>query len=126
MEAEHWWTHHGQGLSVVVTAQPRDTAAARRALDTAPSTLGRDLQARRVRDAAQAIRREMLFFARTPDRMAELLGEFADREGDPDAAQRFFARLDEVDLAEVRDALAFLTEHSPVRVELTPQRLNRP
>lgn len=125
IEAEHWWTHHGQGLALVVSAQPADTAAARRALDTAPATLQGSLQERRVRDAARAIRRDMLFYSRTPDRMAQVLGEFADREGNPDAAQLFYARLDAVDLADVREALAFLSEHTPVRVELTPQRLNR-
>ena len=71
-----------------------DLAAANRSLDSAISTLRRELNFLRVVNAATAIRREMLFYSRTPDRMAEVIGTFVDRDGNPDATELFFAGLD--------------------------------
>jgi predicted Zn-dependent peptidase len=120
VRAEHWWTHYGQAVVVVVSAPERDLAAARRTLSTAVSTVERDVTAARVTAAARAIRHEMLFYSRTPDRMAEVIGTFADREGDAAAAQQFYGNLEEVGADPVRDALAYLGEQSAVRYEILP------
>jgi predicted Zn-dependent peptidase len=78
-----------------------------------------------VRDAATLVRREMLLHARTPDRMAELVGSFADRNGEPDALQRFFDDLDRVGLTDVERVLDRLVARTPARVDVPPQALQR-
>lgn len=125
VEAEHWWSHHGQALVLLVSAPPADLAAAGRALGTAVSQAESALTPSVAYEAAKAIRRDMLFYARTPDRMAEVLGQFTDRGGDTDAAQEFYASLERVGEDEVREVLEALLERSPVRVEIPPQRLPR-
>ncbi|HEV2131715.1 MAG TPA: hypothetical protein VGR27_11460 [Longimicrobiaceae bacterium] len=121
VEAEHWWTHHGQALAVVLAVPEPNLPAARRTLGTALATLQQNLSEERVRAAATAARREMLFYARTPERMAEVLGSFADRDGDAEAAQRFYTQLEQVSLAEVRRVLEQLTARTPARVDIPPQ-----
>ena len=69
------------------------------------------------------MRRDLLFYGRTPERMAEVIGSFADRTGQPDAAQRFFAALDGVDEAAVRRVLEELRGATAVTIEVPPQRL---
>jgi predicted Zn-dependent peptidase len=116
--AEHWWTHQGQALVVVLGADGPRVDAARRALNTLASGLDTRLTERLVHDAARSLRREMLFYSRTPDRMAEVLGRFTDRSGDPGAAETFYGRLDEVKLGDVRAVLTHMVEHTPARVEI--------
>jgi predicted Zn-dependent peptidase len=123
VQAEHWWTHHGQAVVLVLSVPERDLAAARRTISTAVATVQRDLTAAKVSATARALRHEMLFYARTPDRMAQVLGNFTDREGDPDAAQSFYRTLDAAELGRVRDALEYLGEQSAVRYEIAPQVL---
>ncbi|HEX2189311.1 MAG TPA: hypothetical protein VHG51_10460, partial [Longimicrobiaceae bacterium] len=77
----------------------------------------------RVRDAAAGVRRDMLFYARRPERMADVVGQFIDREGDPDAAQRFYAAVEQVDEEAVRRVLEQLAERTPTTVDVPPQRL---
>jgi predicted Zn-dependent peptidase len=122
VSAEHWWTHDGQALALIVGAPAPRIAAARRALNTLASSIDTRLTATRVHDAARALRREMLFYARTPERMSEVVGRFSDRDGDPEAADRFYASLDEVDLEAVRDVLGHMLEHTPARVEIAAPR----
>jgi hypothetical protein len=45
------------------------------------------------RRGGAAIRRDLLFFSRTPERMAGVIGQFSDRTGNPDEAQLFYDRL---------------------------------
>jgi predicted Zn-dependent peptidase len=123
--SEHWWTHHGQALALVVASPEAQLAAARRTIGTSLSLLQQELTEQRTRDAAIAVRREMLLFARTPDRMAHLVGSFADRSGDPDALQRFFDDLDRVRVADVRRVVEALAERTPARVDIPPQALRR-
>jgi predicted Zn-dependent peptidase len=122
VSAEHWWTHDGQALALIVGAPAPRIAAARRALNTLASSIDTRLTATRVHDSARALRREMLFYARTPERMSEVVGRFSDRDGDPEAADRFYASLDEVDLEAVRDVLGHMLEHTPARVEIAAPR----
>jgi predicted Zn-dependent peptidase len=122
-EAEHWWTRQGQGLAVVVAVPPAGLAAARTAVRGSLASLAESLDATRVRDAAAGVRREMLFHARRPERMAEVVGQFIDREGDADAAQRFYDAVERVDEAAVREVLERLAERTPVVVDVPPQRL---
>ena len=126
VHAEQWWTHHGQALAIVVSAPERDLVAARRALGTAVSTVQAAVTSARVDAAARALRHEMLFYARTSERMAEVVGSFTDRDGDPDAAQRFYASLEATTAAQVRAALQALGAQSAVRFEIPPQPLPRP
>jgi predicted Zn-dependent peptidase len=123
--AEHWWTHHGQAIALVVAAPGEQLADARRAIGTVATSLAGALDDRMVRDAATLIRREMLLHARTPDRMAELVGSFADRNGEPDALQRFFDALDRVGLTDVERVLDRLVARTPARVDVPPQALQR-
>src|SRR5690606_17669331 len=88
---EHWWTHHGRALALIVAVQPRQLSAAPARLLEAPEELLENLTDQRVTAAARAIRHDMLFYSRTPDRMAELIGQFIDRGGDAASAQRFYA-----------------------------------
>lgn len=125
VEVEHWWTHHGQALAVVVAAPEASIPLARRTLGTALTALRQELTEGQVRAAATAVRREMLFYARTPDRMAEVVGRFTDRDGDPDAAQQFFTDLEVVRLADVQQVIDRLAERTPVRVDIAPQALDR-
>jgi predicted Zn-dependent peptidase len=121
--AEHWWTHHGQAVALVVAAPETGLAAARRAIGTAVTTVAEGLDDVTVRDAATRIRRELLFHSRTPDRMAELVGGFVDRTGDPDALQRFFDALDRVGPRDVERVLERLATRTPARVDVPPQVL---
>jgi predicted Zn-dependent peptidase len=123
VEAEHWWTHHGQAMVLLASVPGAEMQTAQRALQTALSRAEATLTASQVFEAAKAIRREMLFFARTPERMAEVLGQFTDRGGDPDAAQTFYTALERVGEEEVEEVLRTLLERTPVRLEIPPQKL---
>jgi hypothetical protein len=65
----------------------------------------------------------MLFHSRTPDRMADLIGQFVDREGDPNATERFYGDLEALDVDDVTELLESLLERTPARVEAPPQVL---
>lgn len=123
IEGEHWWSHHGQALVLIAAVPGAELTTTERALESAAAGLAADLSPRQVREAAQAVRRDILFFARTPPRMATVLGRFVDRQGDADAAQRFYAQLAAVEEAQVREVLAHLATQTPVRVQLPPQKL---
>jgi predicted Zn-dependent peptidase len=123
VNAEHWWTHHGQAIALVVAVPEQEAAAARRVLGTALESLLDEVNFLRTVDAATAVRRELLFYSRTPDRMAEVIGHFVDRGGDPNATERFYADLDRVDDDDVRAILEALIERTPARVEIPPQAL---
>ncbi len=123
VEVEHWWTHRGHALAIVAaTAGPRAAAGRRTVAGAVAATLDA-LDAQAVSDAVAGVRRDLLFYSRTPERMAEVLGAFADRGGEPDAAQRFFAALDGVTEASVRAALEGVRASEPVTVAIAPQRL---
>lgn len=122
VDVEHWWTHDGQALALVVATPDSLVATARRTTDGALTALRDNLDEALVRDAAAGVRREMLLFARTPERMAEVLGAFADRGEGADAAQRFFAAVDAVTEDDVRALVERLLEADAVSVEVPPQR----
>jgi predicted Zn-dependent peptidase len=123
VEVEHWWTHQGQALALVVATPDSLVPAARRTVSGALETLRQGLGARAVRDAANGVRRDLLCFSRTPERMAELIGEFTDREGDPEAAQRFYAALEAVTEDDVRRLLDLLAAQEPATVYVPAQRI---
>lgn len=135
---EHWWTHHGQAV-VLMGALPacrqttprcreemRILAQAPQVIRALPSAYLSELTEEKVDAAARALRHDMLFYSRTPDRMAEVLGQFIDRGGDAAAAQQFYAALASVDASDVRGVLRQLTDANAVRVEIPPQTLNSP
>lgn len=123
IDAEHWWSHHGQAIAIVGAVPEPGFSALRQAMNTAVSTLQRDLNFLRAVEAATAARHEMLFFARTPNRMAEVIGSFVDREGDPGATERFFDALLAIDDRDVRAVLESIEDQTPARAELPPQVL---
>ncbi len=123
VEAEHWWTRQGQALALVVAAQPAGLPAARRAVGASLASLGESLDAGRVREAAAGVRRDMLFYARRPERMADVVGQFIDRAGQADAAQRFYADVERVDEDAVRAVLAQLAGGTPAAVDVPPQKI---
>ena len=123
VSGEQWWTHYGQAVALVVATPGPGLGAAERELGTAVATVRGRLSGDQVRAAATSIRRDILFFARTPDRMADVLGTFSDRGGDPDAAQRFLRDLGAVDEAQVAAVLAHFLQHTPVQVRIDPQKL---
>jgi predicted Zn-dependent peptidase len=125
VDVEHWWTHHGQALALVLATPDSLIPAARRTAEGSLTALRDALDERLVRDAAASVRREMLFFSRTPERMADVIGAFADRGEGADAAQRFYAAVDAVTEADVRAVLGRLLELNAVVVEVAPQRLPR-
>lgn len=126
VEGEHWWSHHGQAMALILAVPDSSLAAAQRTAGTGVALARQSLTPERVREAARAIRREMLFFARTPDRMAGVIGQFTDRDGDGDAAQRFYAELDLIDEERVAAVLEAMQERSAARVEIPPQRIVLP
>lgn len=123
VQAEHWWTRQGQALAVVVAVPPAGLAAARRVVPGSLAALGEELSPGDVRDAAAAVRRDMLFYARRPENMADVVGQFIDREGDPDAAQRFYAAVERVDEDAVRRVLELLADRTPAVIDVPPQKL---
>lgn len=123
VDVEHWWTHHGQALALVVATPDSLVATARRTSEGSLTALRDALDETLVRDAAASVRREMLLFARTPERMADVLGAFADRGEGADAAQRFFAAVDAVTEEDVRALLERLLEEDAVLVEVPAQRI---
>ena len=123
VDAEHWWTHHGQAVALVTAAPEPEIPATRRVLGTAVASLMEDLSFLQVIGAAEAIRRELLFYSRTPDRMAEVIGQFVDREGDPNATELFYGSLAALDDRDVRRVLESLLERTPARIEISPQAL---
>ena len=125
VDVEHWWTHHGQALALVVATADSLVPVARRTVEGSLTALQANLDQALIRDAAASVRREMLFFARTPERMADVLGAFADRGEEAGSAQRFYAAVAEVTEEDVRAVLALLLEEEPASVEVPPQRLVR-
>jgi len=123
VEVDHWWTHRGHALAIVAATTAERAAAARRSVAGALAATATALEEGAVRDAAAGVRRDLLFYSRTPERMAEVLGAFADRGEGGDAAQRFFAALDAVTVDSVRAALEGARGGTPVTVSVAPQRL---
>ena len=123
VEAEHWWTQTGQAVVLVVAASPAALPASRQAVRASLATVGERLDDESVRSAAAAVRRDMLFYARTPERMADVVGRFLDRGGDPEAAQRFYAAVERVTADDVRRVLEHLAAQTPVFVDVPPQKL---
>lgn len=123
--AEHWWTHHGQAMALIAALPGNQLPAARNAMRSAVSGAADSVTEAQVGAAARAIRRDLLFYSRTPERMAGLIGQFSDRTGNADEVQLFYDRLQGVTAREVRAALASLAEQTPVGLEIPPQRLMR-
>jgi predicted Zn-dependent peptidase len=122
LRVEHWWTHEGQALVAVAATSEAERRNARRILTDPLAALQGELNTAAVRAAGTALRRELVFYARTPDRFAELLGSFADR-GSTLEAQAFYDALEQVRLGDVLLAMDALRAVEPVRVEVAPQRV---
>lgn len=125
VESEHWWTHHGQALALIVAVPGSEIPLARRAMASALATAREEVSATSVALAARALRRDMLFYARTPERMAEVIGAFSDRHGEPDAADRFYADLERLRMEDVRRAIDRMLDEGGFTAEVPPQPLPR-
>jgi predicted Zn-dependent peptidase len=123
VEVEHWWTHRGHALAIVAATAGERAATARRTVAGAVAGTAAALDDEAVRDAAAGVRRDLLFYSRTPERMAQVLGAFADRGENADAAQRFFAALDAVTVNSVRAVLEAVGGRDAATVNVAPQRL---
>jgi len=64
-----------------------------------------------------------VFLSRSPERMAELIGEFADRGAGGDGVQQFYTGLGEVTEDDVRRVLESLGAADPAKVYVPPQRI---
>jgi predicted Zn-dependent peptidase len=123
VDVEHWWTHDGQALALVVATPDSLVPAARRTVDGALATLAGNVDEAAVRDASASVRRDLLFYSRSPERMAELIGEFADRGNGADGLQRFYADLEDVTVADVRQVLDALGSGDAAKVYVPPQKI---
>ncbi len=123
VEVEHWWTGDGQAVAAVVAGTEAQLPAARTAIAGVARALRAEVNDARVAAARGAVRRDMLFYARTPERMAEVLGAFTDRGAEGGAAQSFYSALGDVTADQVRAALEALTAAEPVTVTVPPQKL---
>lgn len=122
---EHWWTHEGQALAIIVAVPELRSEEARAVLGTMLADVRERLNEAEVEQAVAATRREMLFAARTPERMAELIGAFADRSGDEGAAQRFHESVGRSTLQTVTAVLEQLADGPAVRLDIPPQEIQR-
>ncbi len=128
--AELWWQGGHRAIALLAGARSSaaaapgepDSAAAhaelelRNALRNADRTATPDAVAR----AARELSRDALLAARTPSGLAEYLGGFLDRTGDPGAGQAMLRALQTVGTEEVQRVLDALLAARPVRVELRP------
>jgi predicted Zn-dependent peptidase len=126
VDVEHWWTRFGQAIVLVVAAPARDGTRARTELDRAVTTMSSRLDATRITATARAVRHEMLFYSRTPDGMADVIGQFIDRDGNSAGTEQFYRELDQVGVDDVRKVLAALRERTPASAEIPPQQLLPP
>lgn len=128
-QAEVWW--HGDRRAVVVIAADNPgakSAAAVSSATSAPSLAQRLrtlvaetaalLEPTQLMEARRALRRDLLFAARTPHGFAEIVGTFLDRTGEPAAATRFVDALDHVEITRVRAAMLAMLLADPAVVEL--------
>jgi predicted Zn-dependent peptidase len=123
VDAEHWWSHHGHALVLVVAVPRGEIPEARAALATALRDARRAVAPRRLELAANRLRREMLFYSRTPDRMVEVVGGFLDRDGEAGSAQQFYTELEDLSTRDVARALDELMDRTAVQAEVPPQTL---
>lgn len=125
VHAEQWWTHRGAALVIVVGTPAAQLSAGRQALTEAPAALQRAISDDRVRAAAESVRRDLRFAARTPEGMAALIGQWVDRDGDAAGVQRFHEALGRVGVEDVHRILDQLRSDAVVRTEVPPQALRR-
>lgn len=117
------WCHSDRCALVVVgaaAASGLDAKGVARRLRAAVSESASRAETRSVAEARRTLRNRILFAARTPDGLATVLGEFAERTGDPRGAERFLDALDRADAASVRSVLRALAEREPATAEVNP------
>ena len=121
--AEHWWTHHGQAVVIAAATPERNPAVLADPFRAAIEEFGADLDNAQVRKATAQLQHEMLYASRTPDRMADLIGTFVDRGGEPNSAQQFYARLERLGARDIRRVLNALVARPPEQVSVPAQVL---
>lgn len=122
-DSELWWGRERVALVAIGSAPAKGEGAAvatAQALRMAVAAVATDATPDDVARARRALRGRLFSAARTPGGLAEMIGEFDDRTGDPWAAGRFLAMLSDVDALRVRFALRRLLERSPAVVEVKP------
>jgi predicted Zn-dependent peptidase len=128
VSAELWWDAGRLGIAVIGADLPGSAAEANgdvaRSLADRLGTLVRETvhsaSAASIRRARDDLEMRILLGARTPAGLASLIGELADRAGDPEAAPDFVAALAELDESEVLALLDRLSYQAPIPVEVAP------
>ncbi len=118
--AELWWQLDRIGFVVIGSALPGAGAAPALTLRWALERAAEEVQADEVAAARRTLYHALVYDARTPWGLASLIGRFADRTGDPRAAERFLDALHGVDASRVRSALLAIVHASPAVVEVGP------
>lgn len=114
---------HVRGRVALVTrgaAYPPEAPGMIRAVSGLLARARAALSAERVTSAARMVHRDLLFAARTPWGLAEVIGRLLDATDDPYAAQRFSDDVDGLDPDSLAAFLARLAGQSAVRAELRP------
>lgn len=126
--AELWWDAGRLGIAVIGAALPGppvegDGDIARSLADRLGALvrgMAHSATAASVRRARDDLELRILLGARTPTGLASLIGELADRAGDPEAAPDFVTALARLDESEVLALLDRLSYQAPILVEVAP------
>ncbi|HEX7052264.1 MAG TPA: hypothetical protein VF188_18805 [Longimicrobiales bacterium] len=127
--AEFWWNGERRALVIIASAEPPAEAAADSAAAAIPlaerlraglAEVAAALTPASVAIARRGLMHDMFVAARTPQGLAELIGDFHDRTGAADGAQEFLSDLVRVDARDVHRVLVSLDEVAPVVVEVRP------
>lgn len=124
LAVEHWWTHHGQAMIIAGATPQRNPESVGTSVSQAIAEFEPEMDDEQVRAVTRRLQHEMLYASRTPDRMAELIGRFVDRGGDPASAQQFYARLGRLGARDIRRVLNAMVAREPARVNVPAQALN--
>lgn len=115
-----WRLEERVAIAIGGAAYPAAAPRMIRTIDGLLPRLRGDLQAAGVTSAASAVRRQILYGARTPWGLGALLGRQFDATGDPSAAERLMGELQRVDAEMMRSFLAALANEPALRAEIRP------
>jgi len=107
-------------LMVLGAAYRDDLPTMRRIVSGALAAVEGRLDAEATARATARVRRDLLYRARTPLGLVSAVGRAMEPAGDPGAAARYLAALDQVDQATVRAFLAELRADGGASAEVRP------
>lgn len=119
--AELWWEDGRQALAIFGSALTEaDASSPTQSVFDVVDEAARTVEREEVITARRRLMDRILFAARTPTGLANVLGDFMDREGRVDEALRFVSALEAVSVSDVRSSLSDLLDRSPEIVEIVP------